>query len=118
MQNLDVCSDDRDEIDEQVRRAAYHIISGKGATYYGVGSAIARITEVILRDLRAILTVCTPVGEVAGVKDVTVSLPRLVGGQGIVSTLAARLCEDEESALHASASLIREAIDGLDAEAK
>lgn len=118
MQNLDVCSDDRDEIDEQVRRAAYHIISGKGATYYGVGSAIARITEVILRDLRAILTVCTPAGEVAGVKDVTVSLPRLVGGEGIVSTLPARLCEDEESALHASASLIRQAIDGLDAEAR
>ena len=39
MQNLDICNEDRVVIDEKVRKAAYHIISGKGATYYGVGSA-------------------------------------------------------------------------------
>src|SRR6185436_2230902 len=38
----------RQHIDEQVRRAAYYIIAGKGATYYGIGSAVARIVDVLL----------------------------------------------------------------------
>src|SRR6185369_3476229 len=49
----------RQEIDENVRRAAYQIIAGKGATYYGIGSAVARIVDVLLHDQRAILTICT-----------------------------------------------------------
>ncbi len=67
---------------EKVRRAAYHIIEGKGATYYGIGSAIARIVEVILQDERSILTVSTPMEDVAGVKDVTVSLAKSGGWGG------------------------------------
>ena len=38
---------DRKQIDEQVRRAAYYIIAGKGATYYGIGSAVARIVDTL-----------------------------------------------------------------------
>ena len=49
---------DRQQIDENVRRAAYQIIAGKGATYYGIGSAVARIVDVLLHDQRAILTIC------------------------------------------------------------
>jgi L-lactate dehydrogenase len=75
-----ICPEDYADIDEKVRRAAYRIIEGKAATYYGIGSAIARIVEVILQDERSILTVCTPMEEVAGINDVTVSLPNLVGG--------------------------------------
>src|SRR5512143_764577 len=85
-QEISICPDDYAAIDEKVRRAAYHIIEGKGATYYGIGSAIARIVEVILQDERSILTVSTPTREVAGVKDVTVSLPNLVGGEGVIQT--------------------------------
>jgi L-lactate dehydrogenase len=107
MRNLSVCAEDKDEIDDQVRRAAYHIIAGKGATYYGVGSALARIVEAILRDQRAILTVCTPIAEVAGIEDVTVSLPHLVGGQGVLATFQPSLNPQEQAALNASAGLIR-----------
>src|SRR5262249_37001304 len=53
--------EDKRTIDEQVRRAAYHIIEGKGATYYGIGSAVARIVDVLLHDQRAILTICTQI---------------------------------------------------------
>jgi L-lactate dehydrogenase len=112
-QQSSICNEDRSEIDEQVRKAAYHIISGKGSTYYGVGSAIARIVEAVLRDQRAILTLCTPVGNVAGVADVTVSLPHIVGGQGIVDSLHPILNPEETVALQASARLIREAIDSV-----
>jgi L-lactate dehydrogenase len=109
IQNVDVCGEDKQEIDHQVRKAAYHIIEGKGATYYGVGSAIAKLVEVILRDQRAILTVCTPTAEIAGIRDVTISLPHLVGGQGSLSTLHPPLNDLEMEQLRESAELI----DGL-----
>lgn len=105
---------ERSAIDEGVRRAAYQIIEGKGATYYGVGSALARITRNILGDRRAIMTVCTPTAEIAGVKDVTVSLPRLVGGEGVLETYHLPLDAGETAALAHSAGLIRELIDQLD----
>jgi L-lactate dehydrogenase len=111
---ISICEDDYASIDDQVRRAAYHIIEGKGATYYGIGSAIARITEVILQDERSILTVCTPTPDVAGVKDVTVSLPNLVGGEGIIQTFFPQLSETEMEALRNSAQVVRSVIDQLE----
>jgi L-lactate dehydrogenase len=104
----------RQQIDHSVRHAAYHIISGKKATYYGIGSALARIVDVILRDERSILTVCTPMPDIAGVKDVTVAMPHLVGGSGIIDTFALPLSQHEQQKLHESAALIRRVIDDLD----
>jgi len=109
-----ICSDDRDDIDSQVRNAAYHIIQGKGATYYGIGSALARIVDVILHDQRAILTVCAPTGEVAGVRDVTVALPRLVGGDGVLELFPLPLNDDEQVKLAHSAGIVRQAIESLE----
>ncbi len=111
---VSICPEDYAAIDEKVRRAAYHIIEGKGATYYGIGSAIARIVEVILQDERSILTVCTSTEDIAGVKNVTVSLPNLVGGEGIIQTFLPSLNESETTALRASAQLVRSVIDELD----
>jgi L-lactate dehydrogenase len=103
----------RQEIDQAVRMAAYRIIEGKGATYYGVGSALARIVSNIVGNRRAIMTVCTPMPEIAGVRDVTVALPHVVGGEGIEDTFFLPLSPDEQQALQRSASLIRQAIDEL-----
>lgn len=105
--------DQRAAIDRGVRHAAYEIIEGKGATYYGVGSALTRITRNILSDRRAIMTVCSPTEEIAGIKDVTVSLPRLVGGDGILETYHLPLSEDESTALTRSAGIIKGLIDQL-----
>ncbi|MEP7292835.1 MAG: L-lactate dehydrogenase, partial [Chloroflexota bacterium] len=103
----------RDAIDQQVRRAAYHIIEGKGATYYGIGSALARIVDVIQHDQRAILTVCAPEADVVGVKDVTVALPRLVSGEGVIERLPLPINDAETEKLRRSASVVRAAIDSL-----
>jgi L-lactate dehydrogenase len=113
----DICLDEEIQqvIDRKVRRAAYHIIAGKGATYYGIGGALARIVDVIVHDQRAILTVCTPMPDVAGVTDVTVSLPHLVGGKGILTTFPLPLSEEELAALAASALVIRNAINAMEA---
>ncbi|MFP3855189.1 MAG: L-lactate dehydrogenase [Anaerolineales bacterium] len=108
------CQEDWDRIEREVREAAYEIIEGKGATYYGIGSALARIGKAVLNDQRAILTVCTPTPEVAGVEDVTVSLPRLIGGQGILDTFPKPLNQEEWDKLRQSAQVVRNAIDELE----
>jgi L-lactate dehydrogenase len=108
-----ITDDVRQMIDHKVRRAAYSIIEGKGATYYGIGSALSRIVDVILHDQRSILTVCAPTPDVVGVKDVTVALPRLVGGGGVMETFPLPLSDAESSALQASAAQIRRALDEL-----
>lgn len=105
----------RREIDHSVRDAAYAIIEGKGSTYYGIGAALARISEAILKDQRAILTVCTPVVEIFGVCDVTVSLPHLLGAEGIMASFPLPLNADEQAQLKASAQVVCDAIEELDA---
>jgi L-lactate dehydrogenase len=112
-QGIDLSSEVKEEIDRSVRYAAYSIIEGKGATYYGIAAALARIVTTILGDQRSVLTVCTPAAEVAGVADVTVALPRLVGGQGVLSTLPPALSEAELAGLAVSARVVRDAIDSL-----
>jgi L-lactate dehydrogenase len=100
----------RAEVDENVRRAAYQIIAGKGATYYGIGSAVARIVEVMLHDQRAILTVCARIAGVPGCEGVTLSLPHLVGGEGVLTTIPLGLDPHEQEGLRQSAEILREAI--------
>jgi L-lactate dehydrogenase len=109
----DICTDGtvQADLEKRVRGAADSIIAGKGSTSFGIGSALTRIVEVILRDQRALLTVCTPIPEVAGVTNVTVSMPHLVGGQGILDTILwpLSLTAAEERALNASAQVVKEA---------
>jgi L-lactate dehydrogenase len=112
---IEITIDIRAAIDRQVRQAAYTIIDGKGATYYGIGSALSRIVDVILHDQRSILTVCSPAAEVAGVPNVTVALPRLVGGAGVLETFPLPLNDEESALLKASALVIRAALSGLQA---
>ncbi len=113
----DICMDVevRTDIEQGVRLAAYSIIKGKGSTHFGIGSALARIVEVVLQDQRSLLTVCTPVPEVDGVKNVTVSLPHLVGGEGILNTinLPLALSKEEENALRASANIVKQSIESI-----
>jgi L-lactate dehydrogenase len=58
-------------------------------------AALARITDAVLHDQRSVLTVRAPAADVLGVRDVTASLPRLVGGAGIVETFPLPLSEEE-----------------------
>lgn len=98
------------QIDENVRRAAYQIIVGKGATYYGIGSAVARIVNVLLHDQRAILTVCARITGVPDCDGLTLALPHLVGGEGALGTIPLRLDPRERDQLRHSAGILREAV--------
>lgn len=104
---------DRERIDTNVRRAAYQIIAGKGATYYGIGSVVARIVDVLLHDQRAILTVCTRIDGVPGCDGATLALPHMVGGQGVLAAIPLALDEEEREGLRASAAVLVEAMKAL-----
>jgi L-lactate dehydrogenase len=106
---------DRQQIDENVRRAAYHIIAGKAATYYGIGGAVKRIVDVLVHDQRAVLTVCSHIKGVPDCDGVTLGLPHLVGGEGVLATIPLTLDSVERQQLARSAGILREAIHALGA---
>jgi L-lactate dehydrogenase len=105
----------RQESDHQVRDAAYAIVEGKGSTYYGIGAALARLTDAILKDQRAILRVSTPVAKVLDVCDVTIPLPHLIGKEGVLSSFPLPLNTEEQAQLRARPQVVCSAIEKLDA---
>jgi L-lactate dehydrogenase len=100
-----ITSATRNHIDERVRRAAYSIIEGKGATWYGIGAALARIAQSIRDDERSVLTLSNI--ETPGYDDVSLSLPRVVGARGICATLQPSLSAEEKILLDQSADVLR-----------
>ena len=100
-------------IDEGVRRAAYRIIDGKGATWFGIGAGLARIVRSIAGDQRDILSVSILTESVAGVTDVTLSIPRVVGADGVLAALPPHLDEAESRLLTRSAEILKETSDAL-----
>lgn len=109
--NIEFNEDIKNKIDDGVRNAAYKIIEGKGSTYYGVAGAIAKLVDVINRDNRAVLTVSTMKEDVEGVKNVTLSLPHLIGGEGDLGVLPINLSVKEKQLLKRSAEIIKSKID-------
>jgi len=103
----------RDAVQEQVRHSAYHIIDAKGATCYGVGMALVEISAAILRDQRSVLTVSTLLQGEYGQRDICLSVPCVVGREGIMRVLAGKLSVDEQRGLDASAAVLRERLQAL-----
>jgi L-lactate dehydrogenase len=99
-------ADTRRRLAVDVRDAAYTIIAGKGSTYYGIGAGLARIVRAILADERAVLTVSQTTSEIAGVSDVALSLPHIVGAGGAKAAIMPALDYGETDALRKSAELI------------
>jgi L-lactate dehydrogenase len=104
---------DRSRIDTAVRHAAYAIIKGKGATWFGVGAGLARMAQAIEDDERALLTCSMLTPECQGVRDVALSLPRVLGAVGVVKTLVPDLDAGERAALKRSAEILKEAAKGV-----
>jgi L-lactate dehydrogenase len=103
----------RSDIDAGVRRAAYRIIAGKGATWHGIGAGLARIVRAIATDEGAVLSVSILTGEIEGVRDVALSLPRIVGATGVTADLFPDLDRDEHEALALSAGLLKATADAV-----
>ncbi|MGA1074787.1 MAG: lactate/malate family dehydrogenase [Ilumatobacteraceae bacterium] len=109
---LSLDADERSDLLEQVRGAAYRIIEGKGATNLAIGLSTARILEAIRDDEHAVLPVSSR-HAIDGVGPVCLSLPTVVGRHGVVRSLDVPMSDDEQDALVGSARAIRDAIDSV-----
>ncbi len=95
-----------EEIQREVKESAYRIIEGKGATNYAIGVAGARIVEAVLLDQNRVLPVSTRI-DFPGVGEVCLSIPSVIGAEGVKSRLDVRLSRSEAVALELSAQSIR-----------
>lgn len=94
------------EIAEKVKNSAYEIIDRKQATYYGIAMAVKRICEVIVRDEKSILPVSSMLHGEYGIKDVVLSMPTIVGKNGIEKLVPIPLNKEEQCALKKSAETL------------
>lgn len=97
-----------ENIAETVKNSAYEIIQRKSATYFGVAMAVKRICEVIVRDERAILPVSTNMHGEYGINDVVLSMPCILGQQGIETQVPIVLDAEEKQKLVESATVLKE----------
>ena len=98
------------KIEASVRNSAYEIIKRKHATYYGIAMAVKRICEAVIRDEKSVLAVSSLMEDVYGVEDVALSMPAIVGKDGIETLIPVRLDVSEQRKLRESASVLKEAI--------
>jgi len=96
----------KEEIFRQVRDAAYAVIERKGATYYAVSLAVTSVIESILRNQRSILPVSSLMQGQYGLHDVCLSLPTVVGREGVIQVLELPLDEVELNGLQRSAEML------------
>ena len=96
----------RKAVEQDVRFANITIIEGIGASQYGIGMLSARVAEVILRDERAVF----PAGFYNPRFGTTVSLPSIVGRQGVIEVLEPDMSDEERQALERSAERLKETV--------
>lgn len=104
--NSFLSEDEKEKIEVEVRNSAYEIINKKGATYYGIGMCLVRITSAILEDKNIIL----PVSSYDDANDVCISTPAIVNAQGVQKKIFIPLNEDEKKKLISSINTIKSAI--------
>jgi L-lactate dehydrogenase len=101
------------QIANDTRATGLEIIRAKGATYYGIGSALARIVGAILRDEHAVLTVSSLAPGPIGLGEVSLSLPTIIAREGVARVLPIPLDASERQALEASAEKLEQYIAAL-----
>ena len=102
------CSlDDLDKMYLSVKNSAYEIIEKKGATYYAIATAVARICECVAGDENSILTVSSIFDGQYGIKDVALSVPTKLGGDGVENILEVPFSKEEMKGLLNSADTLK-----------
>jgi len=99
----------RNTIEHRVKNAAYEIIQGRGATWDGIGAAVADLLYAIVNDERRILT--TSIVDGIGKNAVAMSLPRVIGADGVLINLRSKLNATESANLRKSGKIIRKKFD-------
>ena len=103
-----------DRIEKEVRDSAYEIIERKGATYYGIAMAVSRIAQCIVKNESAMLPVSVVLEGQYGLRDLCLSIPAIVGQDGVETVLEIPLDPEEHEALLASARQLEQVIRRLE----
>lgn len=101
---------EKDEIYHAVRDSAYEIIERKGATYYGIGMAAAKIAEAIVRDSRTVAPVSVSLNGEYGLEGLCLSIPSIIGQRGAEQILEISLSSEEAENLKKSASELKKVL--------
>jgi L-lactate dehydrogenase len=102
------------DIFERTRNAGYEIIQRKQSTYYAIGIALLRIVEAVLRDQHSVMTVSVPLEGRLGVTDMSLSLPAVVGRNGVEAVLELPLEQSELAAFQAAGQVLKDRLAELD----
>lgn len=102
------------EIAEDVKNSAYEIIEKKDATYYGIAMSVKRICESIVRDEKSILPVSAIMHGNYGIEGIALSMPAIVGANGLETHVPISLNGEETASLLRSADTIRKIISQLE----
>lgn len=102
------------KIAEQVKTSAYEIIAKKHATYYGIAMSVKRICEVIVRNEKSILPVSTMMHGEYGIEGIALSMPAIVGLDGVETHVPIVLDEQEREQLQRSAETLKQVAATLD----
>ena len=98
------------EIFENAKNAAYAIIEGKQATYYAIAAGVAMLVDVITHDKKTVLPISRYINGEYGIKNTCLSMPAVIGKEGIISTIPLTLSSQEKSALKKSAKKLQSVI--------
>ncbi len=104
---------DKEAIEDYVRKSGGEIISRKGATYYGVASAVSYVCKCIYGGVASVLCVSSLLTGEYGIEDVCLSIPTIISRKGIKSTLTPTLTKEETEKLHASANALKKVINEI-----
>jgi L-lactate dehydrogenase len=99
--------EDRVAISADVVKAGQEVIRLKGATFYAIAMVVTRIIKAVIHDENRVLCVSSFVEDLHGVKDVCLSLPAIVGKDGIREILALPLSPEEKAGLQKSAAVVK-----------
>lgn len=91
----------------KTREAAASIIKAKGATYYAIGVVISQVVRTILLDQRSVLPVTIPIENYYGESEVAVSVPCIVGRNGVQQILRVNLSSEEQEQFKKSCGIVR-----------
>ena len=103
-----------ERIAEEVKNCAYEIISKKRATYYGIAMTVKRICESIIRDERSILPISRMIHGEYGIEGMALSMPAVLGENGVQTRVPISLNEEEQAKLKQSADTLASVIKGLE----
>ncbi|MEK9169234.1 MAG: L-lactate dehydrogenase, partial [Patescibacteria group bacterium] len=95
---------------KKAKTAAGTIIAAKGSTYYAIGVVINQLVSAILRDTKRVYPISVPLTGQYGQKDVSISVPCVIGKNGVEKILEVPLSEDEKKLMDRSVKILKSII--------